>query len=272
MSLISSITRLFTRKTTSPAAAQTARRTFALEAMEGRLTPAHISFGTLVINGTAGHDNVVVSPSWGSIMVVENGYTQHFSASQITAGKISFKGNAGDDYFRNDTSLKSTVSGGDGNDWLVGGSAHDFMDGGLGEDYLYGMGGADTLRAGFDYSYNEVYGGDGDDLLYGGYGADWLDGMSGNDDVYGNLGNDWLLGGLGDDDLRGDDGHDWMVGGDGNDYMIGGYGNDAMYGNNGNDILYGEEGDDKLDGGAGWDGAEGGLGWDTFYNIEEITG
>ncbi|MFN4242063.1 MAG: calcium-binding protein [Tepidisphaerales bacterium] len=83
------------------------------------------------------------------------------------------------------------VSGGDGNDLLLGSE---------GEDTLIGDGGNDRL-----------YGGAGHDLLVGGSGHDDLRGDAGDDQLFGNKGNDQLDGGSGSDFLDGGTGHNRLV-------------------------------------------------------------
>jgi Ca2+-binding RTX toxin-like protein len=62
------------------------------------------------------------------------------------------------------------VTGGRGNDQIVGYEAANLIDGYLGNDEIWGAGGNDTLR-----------GGDGNDTLNGGAGVDQLDGGNGTD-------------------------------------------------------------------------------------------
>ena len=104
-------------------------------------------------------------------------------------------------------------------------------------------------------------------LLDGGDGNDRLEGGSGNDTLLGGAGHDRLEGGLGNDTLRGGTGNDRLKGGssDGDsdhddhgrrgvaitddDLLEGGEGNDRLDGGVGNDTLLGGLGNDRLDGG-----------------------
>ncbi len=89
------------------------------------------------------------------------------------------------------------MTGGLGNDVLVGGNLSDTLDGGAGDDVLYGGAGDDTLIGGLG---NDVLNGeDGNNTLDGGAGNDLLNGGSGNDILTGGLGNDVLSGGAGND-------------------------------------------------------------------------
>ena len=145
--------------------------------------------------------------------------------------------------------------------FITGGAGDDQLVGGLGNDSLYGGAGADWL-----------YGGDGNDSMNGGAGADYMDADEGNDiyyvddigDVVGEGGNrgidtvrttllsytlssyierliftgtgnftgignalaNVITGGAGDDALDGGDGNDRLNGGAGADAMTGGAGND----------------------------------------------
>ncbi len=63
-----------------------------------------------------------------------------------------------------------TLIGGDGSDIIVGGDNDDSLESGIGQDWLYGQGGADTLRAtdATANAFNVLVGGDGNDTLIGG--------------------------------------------------------------------------------------------------------
>jgi Ca2+-binding RTX toxin-like protein len=77
-----------------------------------------------------------------------------------------------------------TITGGEGDDWLLRGSSEpDSIDGGPGNDVLQGQEGNDVLDGG---PGNDTLGGGGDnDILTGGSGADNFSGSSGNDTFYG---------------------------------------------------------------------------------------
>ena len=143
--------------------------------------------------------------------------------------RISFKGLAGSDTFRNNTDLPSLAEGGAGNDTFYGGSSGDNFSGGGGTDTLYGYGGADTLDGGVGgvavYSENTgndtLYGGSGNDILQASdYGNNTLHGEGDNDSLYGWQGNDTLYGGSGNDTLQGYTGSDRLEGGSGNDVYV----------------------------------------------------
>ncbi|CAG2147354.1 hypothetical protein LMG19282_03139 [Cupriavidus campinensis] len=120
--------------------------------------------------------------------------------------------------------------------------------GGTGNNTLIGYAGDDTMA-----------GEDGDDTLYGRAGNDVLDGGTGADVLYGEAGNDTLFGGLGDDRLYGNDGADMLLGQGGNDTLDGGNGNDRLDGGAGNDSLSGGYGSDVYVFGIG-------SGYDTINN------
>lgn len=89
------------------------------------------------------------------------------------------------------------VTGGSGNDTLVGNAAANVLIGGDGNDTLRGGGGIDY-----------VVGGLGNDLLKGGTEADLLVGNDGDDYLFGELGADFLDGGEGYDAMNGGSGDD----------------------------------------------------------------
>ena len=146
---------------------------------------------------------------------------------------------------RNDTLIgiygSATLSGGAGNDYIVGADQADVLLGGSEDDTLYGSGGNDSLS-----------GDTGHDYLHGGADADTLLGGEGNDTLYGNEGDDSLLGG---------DGNDWLEDGDGNDTVDGGAGNDSIASQYGNDTyLFGRgDGQDLVMGNYNHDLSEGKL-------------
>ena len=99
---------------------------------------------------------------------------------------------------------------GDGNDLLIAEKdTGQTLSGGNGNDIIIGAAGADTLN-----------GDDNDDLLIG---------NGGDDNLVGGKGNDKLFGGTGTDNLYGGEGDDILDGGTGNDTMVGGTGNDTYY-------------------------------------------
>jgi Ca2+-binding RTX toxin-like protein len=220
-----------------------------LEGLEDRLTPTvYLSGGDIVIVQTNYSDTASVVATSTGYQVKDNAATYNFSYSQVYGGDVRWYGYAGNDYFYNNTYLRTTAYAGDGNDTVYGGysndylygqnhtdflygrTGNDYVDGGYGTDYVYGQDGNDTLVAGYDYSYNYLDGGNGNDYMYGGYGNDYMLGQAGNDVMYGSYGNDSMYGGTGYDQL------------------FGGYGNDRLDGGNDNvaDYLKGEAGADTF--------------------------
>jgi Ca2+-binding RTX toxin-like protein len=184
------------------------------------------------------------------------------------------------------------LSGGVGDDILIGHNKGDSLDGGKGADVLIGNGGTDYLD-----------GGEGNDTLYGGAGGDNLIGGSdnGNDYLDGGKGNDTMIGGDGDDTFIVQDSGDTIIelDGEGNDTiyshtdftlsdnsyvetlravdteslrvemlgsidLTGNNKNNSIVGNSQDNILKGGEGDDILDGGTGNDTMYGGADDDTY--------
>lgn len=191
-----------------------------------------------------------------------------------------------------------TLSGGNGNDSLLGTSLNDSLDGGAGNDTLIANAGDDVLTgsAGNDV----LQGGSGEDSLSGGAGNDSLDGGSGTDRLLetGNarltlsatalvgLGNDTLAadsiedavltGGKGANTLKvttfagsvtlnGAGGKDTLIGGSNDDVLLGGDGDDSIAGGGGNDVLSGGSGKDTLRGDDGSDTILGGAGADKLF-------
>jgi Ca2+-binding RTX toxin-like protein len=97
-----------------------------------------------------------------------------------------------------DEPRSEVVSGGTGNDTLIGTAGDDFLVGGDGNDTLRGLGGNDILSGGL--GDDTLFGGDGDDLLAGHFGADAFFGERG-DDLFVNADGEA-------DDVNGGDGFD----------------------------------------------------------------
>lgn len=91
-----------------------------------------------------------------------------FSLHSITELNIDVRG--GNDFVLvgDAIRIRSTIYGGDGNDFLFGSGVGDSLYGGAGNDFLFGLMGDDLLD-----------GGDGNDWLFGGLGTDTLTGGSG---------------------------------------------------------------------------------------------
>ena len=183
--------------------------------------------------------------------------TERVFFAQTTVDRVVFRGDAGNDVFRNMTSLASHASGGLGDDELQGGSTGDRMFGDEGDDFILGHSGNDVLL-----------GGSGNDTVRGGPGVDSINGGSGNDTLEGDEGPDEIWGARGEDTLRGGDGNDLLHGGDGNDSLNGQDGDDVLNGNAGDDDIWGAAGRDVARGQAGDDSIEGGDGADALYGDE----
>jgi Ca2+-binding RTX toxin-like protein len=193
-----------------------------------------------------------------------------------------------------DFAALENLTGGSGNDVLVGDDSANVLTGNAGNDTLSGEGGADRL-----------VGGDGDDLLAGGAGNDQYLGDAGtntadfasatngvnvnlttnvasgegsdvlagivnvngsrfNDSINGDANNNVLNGRAGNDTINGRAGDDTVNGGSGVDELNGNGGNDGVNGGSGNDAVRGATGDDRLQGGPGNDFLGGGRGNDSL--------
>ena len=180
---------------------------------------------------------------------------------------------------------------------------NDVISGGEGDDYLVGEIGDDTILGGSD---NDVIEGDRygrvklPDLTFSTpgssapyltiemeappeldpklHGNDYIDGGSGDDRIYGQGGDDVLLGGSGDDTIWGDDqlmdeddhGDDTLEGGVGDDTLFGGAGNDTISGDEDNDHIEGQDGNDNISGGEGDDQVLGGDGADYIQGNDGV--
>ena len=147
------------------------------------------------------------------------------------------------------------LTGGGGNDTLIGDAKDNILSGGANNDTLMGNAGNDTLK-----------GEAGDDILMGGLGADILNGGDGLNDTasYANATTEITASLDATNTTHLNDGLEAV--GDsyiGIENLTGGASNDILVGNDSANILDGGAGDDELIGGSGADTLKGGLGNDT---------
>lgn len=250
--------------------------------IDGAVSVFPVPTTTIVINGGDLADSI-------SVTSLDSSFT----------GEIIINGNAGNDSIDvSAVSLATTLTGGLGDDLLIGGAAADFLNGGSGDDTAAGNAGNDTINGGS--GRDSLDGGEGDDTVSGqGSSGDVLTGGSGNDRVDGGAGVDTIfetadtnftltatsLTGLGSDTLVGLE-RAILVGGasnntidasmftgvgiegvlllgdDGDDVLIGSPHIDQLNGSAGNDTLLGGDSRDTLRGGSGADVLNGGSGND----------
>jgi Ca2+-binding RTX toxin-like protein len=160
-----------------PASMKPRHKGLALEALESRLVPTITSVTInsahdLQIISNSASDQVVVYREGANYRVTNFGTTVGMAlAAAVTGGDVVFQGNAGNDYFRNDTWLRTWAHGGVGHDTLIGGWRDDMLDGGLDNDTLSGRGGNDIMYG--HSGQDRFYGGSGYDRAYGGLHTDW---------------------------------------------------------------------------------------------------
>lgn len=194
-----------------------------------------------------------------------------------------------------------SLSGGAGNDTIIGSNFNDTISGGLGNDSLNGAGGTDQLVESANVSFvltNAKLTGVGTDTLAnfeqasltGGAGANRLDAsaFAGQVTLFGGDGNDTLLGASGDDSVDGGAGIDQVIASGATAFVLTnnsltGRGTDTLVGIeqaaltsattnssidastfSGNTTLSGGNGNDTIIGGAGNDSILGGAGTDTL--------
>ena len=191
------------------------------------------------------------------------------------------------------------ITGGSGNDILIGDAVNNLVDGGIGNDTLSGGDGDDTLNGGLgidtaDYATVAVI--VTVNLSSGTATADGIDTLASIENIIGGSSNDILIGDSNDNNLRGCDGNDLLTGAAGNDVLNGGSGIDTadyssastditvnlkkgialgdgndilvsienITGGNGNDNFVGDTTNNIFQGGGGDDTLSGALGNDTL--------
>jgi Ca2+-binding RTX toxin-like protein len=101
-------------------------------------------------------------------------------------------GSADDTLIGNDVPNRAqTLTGGAGDDLIVGGAVVDNLRGDSGDDTIRGKGGNDSLYGDFSLKAGDI---DGDDTLVGGSGDDFIQGFGGADRLRGGSGTDSLSG------------------------------------------------------------------------------
>jgi Ca2+-binding RTX toxin-like protein len=164
-------------------------------------------------------------------------------------GNVNVAGGSAADHLTDPNSaLSLQMSGGSGDDTLVG-------------NRLLGGHGNDTLTHLSSADIGVMLGGDGNDTLTdkGAIRGTFMDGEAGADTLLGGPSGDNLLGGDGNDRLFGGNGDDSLFGDAGSDQLVGLFGNDQLSGGTGNDTLVAtieRDGSDNLSGGDGIDTAD----------------
>jgi Ca2+-binding RTX toxin-like protein len=215
-----------------------------------------------------GEDGFRVSDTVGSIGRGDGCVASDEDA--LCNGEISYvRVDAGDgsDRVALDVAVPTEITGGAGDDELVGGTAADIVTGDEGDDVLAGRGDHDVLRGGEGKDHES--GGWGADMLFEAAalnGADFLDGGPGQDTVSYSERTAPLvvtLGGRADDGEAGelDDvtSVERVLGGSGADLVVGTANREALRGRGGADELRGSVGRDTLFGGPGGDVLKGGI-------------
>ncbi len=217
--------------------------------------------------GTSGDDAIeIAGSSRGAVLVTVNGRRREYVVGAGRTLVVFARGGHDTVRVRGTVPARLALSGGAGDDLLVGSTGDVILDGGRGDDVLEGGAGNDLVDAG-----------EGDDVVRLGPGQDEADGGDGRDLITGDGGDDYLQGGRGEDTLRGGDGRDVLYGldgrdrlsgGAGSDYLDGGRGDDTVAGQGGRDIAFGGAGNDVLHDATGGDLLAGGAGRDAFLADE----
>lgn len=198
------------------------------------------------LTGSEGSDVFHISPSarWqgtldgggGTDRLNFGAFTTDVSAS-LRDGTVSF---AGTPFFGQIAQFEN-ISGGTGDDTLIGDDSVNTLDGGEGDDTIRGLGGNDLIEVGL--GNDSIDGGAGDDLLVGQGDFDFqLSDVSlvsaFGSDVLNRIELAQLSGGNGNNllDASGFSGSVTLNGGDGNDTLVDGAGNNSLIGGNGDDV------------------------------------
>ncbi|MGD9918022.1 MAG: Hint domain-containing protein [Paenirhodobacter sp.] len=216
--------------------------------------------------------------------VVGTGYADRIDAT-LDASGLSLSGGGGDDTILGGAGA-DTISGGSGNDTISGGAGADVIDGGAGNDTIDGGTGADTITGGTgndsilggaDADVIRIAEGDGTDTIFGGEtgtDSDTLEftGSGVQVTMTGPESGSWTMtGSTGSfseieavSGTAGADTLDASAVSGGGVNFSGGAGDDSLLGGSGADTLSGGDGADTLRGGAGNDTISGDAGADLL--------
>ncbi len=258
-------------------------------------------FGDNQVIGGSGEDTLWLNSGDGTPDFDGGGDTDLFawgtdsdSYIELDAGYVFGSTSAGT--FNGTLANIENVSGGGGEDNIIGNDESNVLSGNAGNDTLNGGEGEDILNGGSDA--DQLFGGDDSDTLNGGFGNDTLFGGNDDDILNGGNENDVLIGGGGGDIHNGGNGTDRaqytdatggvladlqfsgnntgfavgdiynsiedLEGSNHDDNLRGDAGNNVVGGRNGDDVIYGRSGDDTLNGNNGDDTLFGGGGSDSL--------
>ncbi|MBZ9655310.1 calcium-binding protein [Phyllobacterium lublinensis] len=205
-----------------------------LDVYNGGWTPLTVPNPPLLVQGTAGNDDITFTPVLLSVVDAGDGNDRITITGGLAAGING--GNGKDQIFGGNGA--DIVDGGAGNDYIVGGRGLDELNGGAGNDTLSyesaisvrsGPGITLTLNANGGVNVGQFNAGSTDagvDLITGGF--ENVVGTNDDDRITGNAGNNILVGLNGEDTLTGGNGNDTLIGGRDRDGLIGGGGNDTF--------------------------------------------
>ena len=215
--------------------------------------------GDDIINGAGGRDHIVGGSGADTLDGGDGfdtlGYEDSDAAVSVNLSTNEVSGGYADgDVIQNfervdGSSFDDSLTGDEGNNYLIGNAGDDIINGGDGDDYIEGGSGNDT-----------IFGGDGRDTIASQCGIDTIDGGDGFDTIQYdssleainvNLATNEVSGGYAEGDtisnieaVRGSAYNDTLVGSEVNNYLIGNDGDDNLTGAGGNDYINGGAGDD----------------------------
>lgn len=220
-----------------------------------------VSTGLTIVEGGDGVDTLQISPAMADAFKGYKVDLRITGEQEITLGvRVQMSG-------------VENVTGGAGNDILIGDAKDNVLMGGsAGDDTLDGGEGSDTVKYLDDgkLGYVVIDLGKTVQTLTEGRGTDTLISI---ENVIGTSGADQITGNVSANHLRGEDGNDWLEAIGGNDLLEGGYGDDTLIATRegaSSDKLFGGAGDDQLvtnKSGALLDGGDG----DDRFNVSHFA-
>src|SRR5439155_8114895 len=106
-------------------------------------SPIALNGRTLEITGTADADFIRVLASGDKVTASVGALSRVFDLGEVDL--VSVQAQAGNDFVQNGTAVPAVVSGGDGNDTIIGGDGDDSLSGNAGRDRIHGGFGDDRV-------------------------------------------------------------------------------------------------------------------------------
>ena len=233
----------------------------------------HLSAYTYDADGVLTNQQLVLAPGSGCVRDTEEPTPEETAVCDVPARLVADLGALGDSFtpalgYDDPVAIPMHVTGGPGEDQIVGNAGNDHLDAGAATEAESRFGQSVSAGAGDDVVLDSSF---AEASLNGGEGNDTITTTAREANVSGEGGDDVITATGGDVFVIGDAGDDTLTGGEGDDHLLGDAGADVLYGAGGADTLNGyaafgdPDGPDEIHGGAGDDVINGGPASDRLF-------